>query len=445
MKAQLMSVRSISPPKQKSKKSGQGDIVDATAAIQRIGRDKIMFWNDSLYCYRQFGVWQRVQDREIRQGVQSILGNRASKSRVDSVLDLLKTEIYQPHHQFNFNDNVVNTLSGELHFNGISWALERHKPEHFLLTQIPVSYDPEASCPRFRQFLGEVFSGDEDAEQKAVIIFEMLGYTLVPSSRFEKFIMLVGDGGNGKSVLLHVIEALCGKTNVCAVHPSQFTNKHQRAHLLGKLANVVTEIAEGSDMPDAELKTITSGELMTVEEKFKRPFEFHPFCTLWLGTNHLPHTRDFSDALFRRAILIQFNNRFDGARRDVNLKDKLRAELPGILNLALEAFSAVLTRGYFTECLSGTLLKTEWQKENDQIAQFLQDEAEHDNVGCLVYDTEQSASVFSRYKQWASDAGIRHQLSRPVLTKRLRRFGVMPDKGTGGMRVLKGISLKSTL
>jgi putative DNA primase/helicase len=39
---------------------------------------------------------------------------------------------------------------------------------------------------------------------------------------------------------------------------------------------------------------------MTVEHKMQAPFDFKPFCTLWIGTNHIPTTRDFSDAIFRR-------------------------------------------------------------------------------------------------------------------------------------------------
>ena len=60
-----------------------------------------------------------------------------------------------------------------------------------------------------------------------------------------------------------------------------------------KLANLVTEIAEGAVMADAELKAITSGELTTAEHKNKDPFDFQPFSTCWFGTNHMPHTRDF--------------------------------------------------------------------------------------------------------------------------------------------------------
>lgn len=103
--------------------------------------------------------------------------------------------------------------------------------------------------------------------------------------------------------------------NVCAVQPSQFENRFQRAHLAGKLANLIPEIAEGAEIADAELKAITSGELMTAEYKFVAPFDFRPFCTCWFGTNHMPHTRDFSEALFRRvAEAYRYSRDYDQSR-----------------------------------------------------------------------------------------------------------------------------------
>jgi hypothetical protein len=136
--------------------------------------------------------------------------------------------------------------------------------------------------------------------------------------------MLIGSGANGKSVLMSVLISLLGKNNVTAVQPDQFESRFQRAHFHGKLANVITEIKEGGEIADAQLKSLVSGEMTTAEHKFKEPFEFIPFATHWFGTNHMPHTRDFSDALFRRAIILTFNNKFEGKNCDVHFKQNLQ-------------------------------------------------------------------------------------------------------------------------
>lgn len=79
---------------------------------------------------------------------------------------------------------------------------------------------------------------------------ELIGYTLLTTCRYEKFALLVGPGANGKTVLLGTIKALVGAKHAAAVQPSQFDNVFQRAHLQGKLANIVTEIAEGVVIAD---------------------------------------------------------------------------------------------------------------------------------------------------------------------------------------------------
>jgi P4 family phage/plasmid primase-like protien len=237
--------------------------------------------------------------------------------------------------------------------------------------------------------------------------------------------------------LLSVLVALLGHENVSAVTPLQLDNKFQRAHLLGKLANVVTELAEGTMLPDAAMKSITSGEKMTAEDKFKPPFDFEPFSTLVFATNHLPHTRDFSEALFRRAIILPFNRVFSEKEQDKNLTAKLKTELPGILNLALEAIGGVLGRGYFTESKSVNEMKAQWRLEADQAAQFLQE--------CCVPESghrEASQTMYSSYRTWAQDQGINKLLNRNNFTKRLKVLGAADVKGVAGRREIAGFRIQ---
>lgn len=283
----------------------------------------------------------------------------------------------------------------------------------------------------------EIFAGDSDGEDKAQLILEMIGYSLVSHASFERFILLIGSGANGKSVIMEVIRVLLGRDNVAAVQPTQFDNKFQRAHLHSKLANLVTEIPEGGQIADAELKAITSGELTTAEHKNKDPFDFCPFATCWFGTNHMPHTRDFSNALFRRALVVPFNNTFkEGVNADPHLKDTLSSELQGILNMALDAFGGVLKRGGFTEPQSCLDAKEEWRKEADQVVQFVE---EH----CVMGEGFEVASgaLYADYRVWTDDVGITRKLNQKNFSNRLVRLGCKLHKGTGGKRMIKGIRL----
>lgn len=414
----------------------------AREVIDHIGPDNLLGTVAHVWHWQETGVWRPVADRAVKQNVQHTLeynSHTVFRGTVDAVADVLKTEIHAPEHEWNLNQDAVNVLNGELHWNGVEWELQPHCREHYRTTQIPVVYDPEADCPRFTKFLTEIFQGDADGQEKALAVVEMIGYTLVSHAQFERFALLIGPGANGKSVVMEVVRALVGPENVAAVQPSQFGNRFQRAHLHLKLANLVTEIAEGGEIADAELKAITSGELTTAEHKNKDPFDFCPFCTCWFGANHMPHTRDFSDALFRRALVIPFNRIFKaGVDADPHLKTKLLDELPGIMNLALQAFGEVLKRGTFTEPQSCLAAKQEWRLEADQAAQFMGDK-------CIIEPNAsiESGALYSEYKLWADEAGISRKLNHKNFTRRMERLGGKSYKGTGGKRMIAGIRLSS--
>ena len=151
----------------------------------------------------------------------------------------------------------------------------------------------------------------------------------------------------------------------------------------------------------------------------------------------MPHSRDFSDALLRRAIVVTFNQKFYGKERDEGLKDKLLQELPGILNMALAGLADVFQNGFFEpqSCLEA---KKDWQLQCDQIALFV-DEC------CIVQPGhfEASADIYQAYTGWADEEGIHKSLSKGGVTKRLEARGFeLGHNPTKTKRGIYGIKLK---
>ncbi|WP_052063585.1 DNA primase family protein [Nitrincola sp. A-D6] len=398
----------------------------------------VWYWSNN-------GVWSCQDDRAVKQWVQNFITgkvDRIGKSKVDSIADLFKNHTYKSHHEFDIGPpECVNAINGEITLINGAWSVQPHNREHYRTTQIPVSYNANAPAPRFNQFMVEIFNGDNDASDKRTALLEMIGYSLMAHCRHEKFIILVGSGANGKSVLLAVLEALLGSRNVAGVQPSQFGRSFQRAHLHSKLANIVTEIRQGEIIDDASLKGIVSGEPTTVEHKFKNPFVMRPFSTCWFGTNHMPHTRDFSDALFRRALVVEFNNRFKPAlgNCDPQLKDKLLDELPGILRLSLDAYAKAVANG-FTTPTSCQSAKERWRLEADQVAQFIESECEP-----VAGERIPPQQLFNAYRVWAGDNGIQKKLTQRSFLDRLVSLGYERQKSSGiryicGLKYLRVIS-----
>jgi P4 family phage/plasmid primase-like protien len=418
--------------------SGIDHLKTAMDAIQQVGPENIIYVS-VLRTFRTWTgkVWTATDDRVIFEKVISILSNSSeiTKNLIDSISDLIRTLTFKDHIDWDADRGVIPVKNGELSYREGNWILSPHDREHYRTTIIQVDYDPQATAPRFEKFLDEIFEGDPDATEKAILLCEMIGYTLVTSCEYEKFILLIGPGANGKSVLLDVIRLMIGTGQVAAVQPDQMDNRFQRAHLHGKLANIVTEIKEGGEIADAALKSITSGELMTAEHKFKPPFDFQPFSTCWFGTNHMPHTRDFSDALFRRALIVEFNRIFSEDEQDKHLKKKLAAELPGIMLLALAAFAGVIERGCFTIPESCVSAKNQWRLEADQVAQFLK--------YCCAMDPcawVEASLLYKSYQQWADENGIKRVLNQINFSKRIQRLGGIParksfSRGYDGIRL----------
>jgi hypothetical protein len=219
----------------------------ALEIINAIGRDNILNDKNFTWAWNDAGVWQVLEDRHIKQQVQRLISAKVkavTKNKVDGVTDLFKNELFAHNHKWNIGGaEMVNCLNGEVVMNDRhEWELIPHNKNHYRTTQIKVNFNPDATAPKFMSFLDSVFVGDEDSQEKKLAILELIGYSLMAHARHEKFCVLVGSGANGKSVLLRIISELLGREQVAGVQPDQFDNKYQRAHLGGKLANIVTEI-----------------------------------------------------------------------------------------------------------------------------------------------------------------------------------------------------------
>ncbi len=412
----------------KSARRGDDHLAHARTTIKAIGADNLLFAESHFWRW-DGTVWRRRVDMDVSREVIATLSasqEKITNPLVESVTGLIRKEAFRPDHHFNIGSpDVVNTLSGELELTATGWAIQPHRREHYRTTLIPVRYDPAAQAPRFVQFLYDVFRDDPDRDAKIVCVLELLGYSLMAHAKHEKFVLLIGNGANGKSVLLRVVEALVGRENVAAVKPSQFDNKWQRAHLHMKLANIVSELPEGKMIADDELKAIVSGEISTVEMKNRDPFDMRAFSTCWFGTNHMPHTRDFSDGLYRRAVILPFNRQFAEHEQDEHLADKLIAELPGVLNLALHYYAGALRNG-FTLPPSSVTAREEWRREADQVRSFVAERCEAEPTAEIAL-----AELFLNFEIWARASGVRNIVGKVAFGKRLRGQGYRTSHSDG--------------
>jgi putative DNA primase/helicase len=282
--------------------------------------------------------------------------------------------------------------------------------------------------------LGTNLEGDAD---RIALLQEFFGYALVHTTDAQRCLILIGEGGNGKSVVLAGLHALLGAENVSTVPLEDFGRRFAMAQTLGKLANIVAEVGELDRTAEGTLKAFVSGDRMSFERKGKDPFTARPTARLVLSTNNLPRFADKSEGVWRRLCLVPFNRRVLEEERVPGM-DKpewwlQHDEVPGILNWALDGLKRLRANGMrFTEPASCRAALEAHRRESDPCREFLIEHYAPDDNGQPL----RTAEVYGTYTAWCQENGHKHPLSSQAFGRQVRRvFGLEESRnhrfGTG--------------
>jgi P4 family phage/plasmid primase-like protien len=195
-------------------------------------------------------------------------------------------------------------------------------------------------------FLGQVLPAD--AEEFA---WEMLGNFLTGRRIDRKAVLLNGEGANGKSRLLALVENLLGRGNVSHL-PLSAVNKTGGPELGGlrdKLANIVDDMGTAVGRDISNFKTAVTGGSILVNPKYQHPYEFEPRAKFAFAVNRLPHSPDTSAAWGSRWVIVPFEATFTGAdaRPAADIDAELLAEADWIVTRAMHACARLIERGEF--------------------------------------------------------------------------------------------------
>lgn len=238
---------------------------------------------------------------------------------------------------FDSDPWALNCQSGTMDLR--SGEMKKHNPKDYITKIIGngVAYDPAATCPRWIQFLDEIFRGDADL---VGFVQKMAGYALTGDTREQCFFILHGCGRNGKSTFVKTMLRLLGDY---AMETSTETLLIKRnsgipndvAALHGSRLVVAMESDEGRRLSEALIKQLTGGDRIAARFLHAEWFNFDPQFKIILSTNHKPEIRGTDAAIWRRVRLIPFEAVFPEETADKELPHKLENELSGVLNWAI--------------------------------------------------------------------------------------------------------------
>ena len=192
-----------------------------------------------------------------------------------------------------------------------------HTPKIFTTNLLPFDYDPDATCPRFMQFLDEVFLGDQD---KINFVQEAVGYIFHKSIPTPAVFFLIGAGSNGKSVFINTISNLVGKENTSNVSFNLLSDETYILELYQKMLNISGETPRAKNIDTDVIKAVTAGDWVTGRELYKQPMKFRPFAKSFLAMNEPPSIKDTSHGMWRRIWVITFPRKFEEHEMDGNWK-----------------------------------------------------------------------------------------------------------------------------
>ncbi len=416
--------------------------------------ERSVFDRGELRRYRpEAGVWSRVSTEEAQRMAHDYSGRwvcyekadgqevcrpiRLNHNRVTGIRRVAQECLVQPGF---FDERPAGVLftNGFLNTDGV---LEPPGPDHRVYEEHALSfqYDQAGRIVAFRRYLDDVFRGDADAEAKVAVVQEFLGAALVGlAPRYQRCLLAVGDGENGKGVLFGLMGMLFPADAVTAVPPHEMHREYDRARLARSLINIVSELPGNEIRDSAAFKAAVVGDRMKGRFLRENVFEFEPSGAHVISANKLPSTRDHSHAFWRRFIVLTFNNQFvkppDRPDPDVrryraveDLKERLAAELPQIAGWAILGMRRLVERGGYTLPSSHDAAISDWRAVADSVYAFAS--------ACVrASDGDEaigSDELYQRYRSWCDRHGVK-PVGNNVFSPGMERLGFVKERNNRG-------------
>jgi len=401
-------------------------------AEQILQSHKIIYCANEFYEYRS-GYYKKIQDLHICQWILNMLNKAFTKTRSNEILHCIKTKTLLELEMLNRGD-LMNVKNGMVDTKSL--RLLPHGPEYYSTIRLNVEYGPEHTCERWIEVLTDMFEGDHD---KVRALQEYFGLCLTKSTEYEKSLFLVGEGRNGKSVVLYVLCELLGQENYSAVSLDMFDKSHYVASMFGKLANVSIETKAKTSIYDSMFKAIVSGDPIEADRKYQASFVFRPFCKMIFATNNLPRVEDKTDAFYKRLLILKFNKQYLASQQDKRLKyDLVGQELSGIFMWALEGLRRLRERGDFA--ISVDMLKEiqDYQEDNNNVIMFCED-----NCDLSPGFATPISLMYDEYKAWCHGDGYKPLGKKNYVREICKHYKNVKRIKSGGSWKLEGICLLS--
>jgi len=331
----------------------------------------------------------------------------------DEILKTIKDKTWEEKDCFDVDKNLINLKNGI--YNIKDKILIPHKPEYRFLHQIPVIYDKEIDCPKFKEFLYQILD-DESVE----VIQEWFGYCLYRSHFLKKAIVFLGERDTGKTTLIKVQTKFLGEKNISGASLQKLSaDKFALSNLYQKHANIYDDLSFKDINDNGIFKMLTGGGIVTGEKKFGDQFQFNNFAKLTFSCNKIPNIKDTNDeAYFSRWIIIRFEHKPKTPNKFLFEEISTEEEMSGILNFALDGLYRLLEKQDFSYSKTPEEIKKEMTMSSSSLAQFVYNQLEVVSDSNVYITKEYMEQAFIDYAK-KMDLPV---ISRETIGKNLPKY-----------------------
>lgn len=346
------------------------------------------------------GVYSEVPDEVMAQTVDLTLqafGHTLKNAQVSEVLVKIgrdagigSRDVDQSPWELNTKTGILNLEDGELY---------EHTPEYFSIIQSAARYEPGSVAHDWLAFLRQAVPSETDR----ALLQQFAGLCLTGDTSPQRALILIGDGGTGKSTFTKVLTAVLGDLATSSALENIKDGSFLIGTLVGKRMCTVSELQQGKGADWLPFKRITGEDNISVDVKNKTPYTTKLDMKLVILSNVMPKFgEDTSNAsLMRRFLPVEFNVK--PAVPDPTLEARLTHpdELPGVLNWMIEGLQLLRRNHMRFPTADLSTLAREMIEDNNRLIGFLRDECRY------TPDVQTpSSELYAAYRKWCGENGF---------------------------------------
>lgn len=443
-------------PEDEAKRFLEGRIMDEHPTLR--------FWQDSWWVWRH-GAYRPLSGTELRTLIMKWLRKKytsVTRGHVSQIVAHLEPEVYttsfqaaphwiddSPRPDWRLEDCLC-TSRAIIHLPSVTENADPAAcsipatPRLFSLNATGGDIGPEDLLHQpepveWIRFLESIWGDDPES---AYALQQWFGYCLTSDIRQQKILLLIGPKRSGKGSIISVLRAMLGAENVGASTCEAIGSRFGLEHLVDKSLIVMGDVRFGggtsTNATTERLLSISGGDPVVVDVKGQPAMTARLHAKIMMATNLLPNLRDTSAALASRFLVLKMTKSFFGAE-DLDLEEKLLAELPGITSWAAQGWRDLRRNGRLLQPESSLEVEAELIRITAPITSFVEEE-------CVLGDDQDVAKnvLYQRYTEWCERGGVKQIKTKERFMRDLRAAypqvsEVRPRFGEDRRRILKGI------